>query len=480
MKLTLRITIFISLMLVMMSCVTDKQYNRAILRVETAWKEINDRTIQKDGRRFYKATKQQGFMAGQLAASRLGMVVEEQSYETGFLFFTAPAPVPLTMSEWKQVQESDTDELRSLVGEEIGIASWWVTLDPSAKDVLANIFINEKADGIEVVGGLRLRNRGPEADRVRRLQPPPTAVRIGLSKFWLAFERELDGIVADKTVPDKRREIVPPADQKPAGLSAADNPDAIAVVIGNRNYGLNVPPVDYAYNDAEAMKRFFVEGLGVKKDNVIDLRDVTLSGMEAVLGNARTHKGKLWQWIRPRESDVFIFYSGHGVPGLKGGRKYLLPTDGVPDSPEIRGYPIDLLYGNLAKLEARSITVFIEACFSGESPRGNLIRAASGIRVSAREETAPPFVVISAAGIDQMASWDKEAQHGLFTKHLLDALHGAADGKPFGNADRRISLGEIKVYLDREMTYAARRQYGREQQALIVGDPAKIIVTLKR
>ena len=74
----------------------------------------------------------------------------------------------------------------------------------------------------------------------------------------------------------------------------------------------------------------------------------------------------------------------------------------------------------------------------------------------------------------------KEAQHGLFTKHLLDALYAAAADKRYGNADSRITLSEIECYLDREMTYAARRHYGREQQAMVIGDPEKVIVILDR
>ena len=56
------------------------------------------------------------------------------------------------------VQRSDTTELRSLLGEDLGILSWWVTLDPSSKDVFGNIFITEKEEGIEVTIALRLRN----------------------------------------------------------------------------------------------------------------------------------------------------------------------------------------------------------------------------------------------------------------------------------------------------------------------------------
>jgi hypothetical protein len=43
-----------------------------------------------------------------------------------------------------------------------------------------------------------------------------------------------------------------------------------------------------------------------------------------------------------------------------------------------------------------------------------------------------------------------------------------------------VTLEEIRGYLDREMTYAARRQYGRDQQAMVYGDPGKVIVNLGR
>jgi len=498
-----RIIIIIALMLVVTACVSDKSYNRAILKLEGNWKEVNDRTLENDGHRFYEATKQQGFLAGQLTANRLGMVVEQQSFETGFMLVTAPAPTPLTMSEWALVQKADTKEMRTILQDELGVMGRWATLDPSGKEVLANIFVVEKGEGIEVSVGLRLRAKTRTSAKKKRLQPPPTAVRLGLSKFWTAYEQELGSIVekysaagsklrvsssANKTARAPKTAITPAGKKTarapktaitPAKVSAG-NPDAVAVIIGNKKYGARLPSVDFAHNDPSAMKRFVVEILEINERNIIDMRDVTRADLEVVFGNARTYKGKLWRWVRPQESDVFVFYSGHGVPGMNDGRQYLLPVDGDPDKAEIGGYPVELLYSNLAKLDARSVTVFLDACFSGESPSGTLVRNASGIRVTPKEIPQVSFTVVSAARIDQVASWDKEAQHGLFTKYLLEALYGAADGKRYGNSDRRITLSEIKVYLDREMTYAARRSYGREQRAMVSGNPDKVIVKLGR
>jgi hypothetical protein len=112
-----------------------------------------------------------------------------------------------------------------------------------------------------------------------------------------------------------------------AGAMAAPlNKDAVAVIIGNKDYKGRTPDVDFAHNDANAMRKFVVDVLGYRDGNIIDLRDATKSEIEAVFGNKDNPEGKLHDWIRPKRSDVVVFYSGHGVPGQKdkrGGSKGL-------------------------------------------------------------------------------------------------------------------------------------------------------------
>ena len=256
--------------------------------------------------------------------------------------------------------------------------------------------------------------------------------------------------------------------------------DAVAVIIGNKAYEGSIPAVDFAHNDADAVKRFVIDVLGTDPSNVIDVRDATKAQLEGVFGNERSHQGRLWRYLDPEGgSDVVIFYSGHGVPGLKDKRGYLLPVNGEPDLAEINGYPVDVLYANLAKLSTRSVTVFLDACFSGETPKGMLIQATSGISIHPKlpEEISGLTVVTAAAG-DQVASWDLDASHGLFTRHLLDALYGAADETPAGNGDRRVTLAEARIYLDRHMTRAARREYGREQKVTVQGADGAVLANL--
>ena len=204
------------------------------------------------------------------------------------------------------------------------------------------------------------------------------------------------------------------------------NPHGVAVIIGNRSYeNERVPEVAYAHRDADAFRRFVLDVLGFNPDNVIDLRDATQARMETVFGNERSHQGRMWRFLNPRHgSDVVVFYSGHGVPGLKDRRGYLLPADADPDSAEINGYPIDVLYTNLGKLgEAKSVRVFLDACFSGDSDRGMLVRSASPVYVPAAlpEASGEKLTVLAAASGQEVASWDDEARHGLF--------HASLDGR---------------------------------------------------
>ncbi len=255
-----------------------------------------------------------------------------------------------------------------------------------------------------------------------------------------------------------------------SGVAAYANSSGVAVIIGNRHYQGAVPEVSYAHRDADAFKRYVVDALGYDPDNILDLRDATQAQMVATFGNQASAQGNLWSYLDPAGgSDVVVFYSGHGVPGQRDGKGYLLPADADPNVPELNAYPIDLLYSNLAKLdEAGSVAVFLDACFSGGSQRGMLIENASPVYVTAAlpNAVAGAMTVLTAASGGQLASWDTAARHGMFTHHLLDALYGKGDA----DGDGSVSATEAKRYLDRHMTRAARRTYKRNQVASLLGD----------
>ncbi len=249
-------------------------------------------------------------------------------------------------------------------------------------------------------------------------------------------------------------------------------PDDIAVIIGNsdyRKYGKDIPNVTPAYADSEGFKLYVMQALGVREGNIIHLKDATSAQMVGVFGNERSHKGKLFNWTKPNVSKVYVYYAGHGAPAGDDGSPYLVPSDADSEVIELNGYPLTTLYRNLAKIPAKSITVVLESCFSGASQEGGVISNASPVYLKAKTLTIPPNItVISAGKANQMASWEKDKSHSLFTKYFLKGMSGEADAKPYGDGDGHVGYDELGRYLEGTMTYYARRYYGRDQTAVIV------------
>ena len=255
------------------------------------------------------------------------------------------------------------------------------------------------------------------------------------------------------------------------------NPDGVAVIIGNRTYEHgDVPEVTFAHRDAEAFRRYVIDVLGYDPKNIIELEDASRREMFDALGSRTKPDGRLWSYLNPDSgSDVVVFYSGHGVPGLKDSRGYLLPVDTDPNEAESDGYPIDLLYKNVGGLaEAKTVQVYLDTCFSGGSAGGTVIKDASPVYVTASLPAGVDEKVVSltAASGKQVASWDNETKQGLFTHHLLDALYGAGDA----DGDGQVTASEAKAYLDKHMTRAARRHHRRVQEASLLGTDSAVLV----
>ena len=258
----------------------------------------------------------------------------------------------------------------------------------------------------------------------------------------------------------------------------ARNPHGVAVIVGNKDYRhRDIPDVSFAHRDADAFRRYVVDVLGFAPEHIIDLRDATRAQLLHTFGRKQDDVSDLWAKLLPdRMWDVVVFYSGHGVPGLQDGKGYLLPVDVSPRAAQEEGYPIDLLYEKLGGLSnVRSVQVYVDACFSGASDGGPLVRSASPVvvRPALPQGLADKVTAVSASGADQIASWDEKSRHGLFTHHLLDALYGKGDA----DGDKKVTAKEVGAYLDGYMTRAAWLQHRRKQNASVLGAPGMVLAS---
>ena len=89
----------------------------------------------------------------------------------------------------------------------------------------------------------------------------------------------------------------------------------------------------------------------------------------------------------------------------------------------LKGQGNALLYGELSSLGAKSVVVFLDACFSGSKRGEGMIASARGVVISARNSTPRGnMVVFSAAQENETAYPYKEQGHGMFTYYLLKKL----------------------------------------------------------
>ncbi len=252
----------------------------------------------------------------------------------------------------------------------------------------------------------------------------------------------------------------------------------IAVIIGNKSYAEGIPQVAYADRDAAVMKEYVVKTMGFEEHNIIYVEDAALSKLNEIFGTEGAPRGRLYKYVKPNVSRVFVYYGGHGAPDLETGDAFFVPVDGNPEYIRASGYRLQTFYDNLSKIPAKKITVVLDACFSGNTDKGMLFKGISPALVKVKKEYRGPAgaVLMTSASTDQVSAWYPEKRHSLFTYYFLKGLQGEADA----SGDGKITVGELSDYLKEHVPYMARRLKGVEQQPVIMGNAGDVLAVLKK
>ncbi len=271
----------------------------------------------------------------------------------------------------------------------------------------------------------------------------------------------------------QQRPVVDDAD-RPIRTSIR-NADAVAVVIGVQDYDhRDVPDVEFAINDAEAVRRVLVQTLGYLESRVL-LR----TNNQASIGRMKPlFRQELRSRVIPGRSDVFVYFSGHGAPNADTKEGYLIPWDYDPQyAPSSdSAYSLRELYSDLSGLPARSVTVMLEACFSGQSDSGELTKDASPLMIVIDNPLGllSNSVIITASGANEIATWYRESRHGLTTYFWLRAMRGEA-----GDAEGRITSNQLQQYLRERVPPVAQQLRGRNQTpTVIAAQPDTVLARL--
>ncbi|MGP0566727.1 MULTISPECIES: caspase family protein [unclassified Nitrospina] len=307
----------------------------------------------------------------------------------------------------------------------------------------------------------------PSLAQNTRVQPEDTQV---------AFHQKKKTRLAPGTLSTAGRFLNDPREQIPIGKSAGR--DDIALLIGNRTYlKKGIPKVEHAHRDLEMIKTYLIRTMGFYPDNIITYEDATKGDFATLFGTAQDHRGKLFRWVKPGVSRVFIYYTGHGIPGVTGEELYFVPVDADLDYISQSGFSVSLFYENLKKIPSQETVIVLDTCFSGRTPDGVLFNRASAIVPVPQSRPMPlsNTAVLTSAQNDQVSTWLDKQGHSLFTYFFLLGLKGQADL----NQDRTITTGEMNEYLIQEVPYMARRVADKEQLPKLEGRKDLVLAILE-
>ncbi len=212
----------------------------------------------------------------------------------------------------------------------------------------------------------------------------------------------------------------------------ANNNKTFAVIISNENY-MNVAGVPMALNDGSTFAKYCEKTLGMPHENVRYYGDASygtmLRAVRDIKDIANAYQGDL---------NIVFYYAGHGIPNEATKDAFLLPIDA--DGTQTEGcYSLNKLYDELGSTNAKSIVVFLDACFSGAQREGGMLASARGVALKAKkEDPRGNMVVFSAASGDETAFPYNKKEHGLFTYYLLKKLQETKGD---------VSLGDLSEYV---------------------------------
>ncbi len=250
-----------------------------------------------------------------------------------------------------------------------------------------------------------------------------------------------------------------------SGRRVKRNDNALALIVGIADYKRTDAPAIYADKDAQFFHDYASLKLGIPDSNITTMVNDKAEQGDVILA--------VKDWIRrsskPGKSDVYLFFAGHGLASQDGEEMYLLPYDGRPRLLEDSAISRERLFSDISAANPRSVTVFLDTCYSGTTRGTDMLISSRPIAIRALEKSIPDnFTVMTAAAGDQTAKPLEEAKHGMFSYFLMKGMEGQADA----NNDNEITAGELHSYVQTNVI----QQSSGSQTPELQGDADRVLV----
>ncbi|MFZ6844946.1 polysaccharide deacetylase family protein [Undibacterium sp. RuTC16W] len=333
-------------------------------------------------------------------------------------------------------------------------------IDPARSSLFRFPYGAKNKEGMEILSSLGLRSVMWNIDSLDWADPVPNSIanrvlatvdkeQRGIILFHDIHERTVKALplVLDRLIADGYRfagwdgnefEIGKDSKAPVEKLNVTtDYQNSWAVVIGINDYA-KWPKLQYAVQDANAIRDTLVNRMGFAGDKVITLTnaDATRNNILAVFHDKLGH-GQL-----KKDDRVFVFFAGHGATRkLSSGRNlgYIIPVDSDPEQVSVDAIPMTDLQNIAENLNAKHVLFVMDACYSGLG----LTRGSGGSSFLRENAKRLGRQMLTAGGADQLVADGGPNGHSVFTWTLLQALSGKADL----NGDGMITATELAAYI---------------------------------
>ena len=246
--------------------------------------------------------------------------------------------------------------------------------------------------------------------------------------------------------------------------------ETYALIMGISTYKY-IRPLSYADKDAELLRDYLKSpgGGNVKTENMF-----CLLNEEAKAANFWV---KGMAWLRSKQMKkgdrLFLYLAGHG-DAINQDEYFFLTYDCNPAGDKnnyIVTGSVQLynLKSRIAELSRKGVEVIfiMDACRTNELPGGS--EGQQTLNAAISEKQAGEIIMLATgAGQESLEDATIGRGHGLFTYYMVDGLSGNADSP--GIPDKKVTLGELKKYIDINVPTIAREKYRRKQDPFICCD----------
>jgi len=214
-----------------------------------------------------------------------------------------------------------------------------------------------------------------------------------------------------------------------------------ALIVGINDYE-HVPGLNYAVEDALAIKNMLINVYGFPRTNVR-----VLTNSEATQSNIKRELSALVKSAGSNDRVVFYF-AGHGETetlGIEGGDMgFLIPADGDVEDLYFTAIPMDELRRISNWSKAKHMLFLVDACYGGLAAMNTRSLTTNTPNYIDKITQDISRQIITAGGKEEQVVEKDEWEHSAFTKNLLSGLK---EKRADYNDDGIITGSEIGMYL---------------------------------